>query len=923
MNDNVENLRAVIKARQAGKAYEAVSTASGSPGIAAVISKLTSRDATQRAQFDQRGNTRIDAGNQTNFNAVSGAIIQKDRDSETIKQLFPEMELGAQILVSSILAPKDMATTEILYLIPDNLKVSLLAAELLPKLEEYFTQTYKIEPLLPEILNEVLFGSGSYPMAVIPESSVDDLINGTSQITTESMAEFVNADGVFHPIGLLGPSDKSALTKNFALEDFAGSGRFGAGARMNVNLHAAAPKLSIDETKPVTDIRSFISVTDNPYGLKMPSVIRARQDRDVADLLTKRNRFFNTGFEDFKEDAKKSTKLNDIQLTNLFYKNKGVQWNQTVKVKSPDELKRHTIGKPLPLRLPSESVMPVFRPGNPEEHVGYFVLIDSEGNPIYKTAYQSEFNQLRRANLNSNMASSLLQQAGREMGNMNCDAMSFDQAALIYTDIVEADLLSRLRNGVYGAQMSLSSNEEIYRIMLARTLRKQNTQLLYIPIELVTYFAYKYNTQGIGKSLFDDTLTLQSLRGMMLFSQVQGAVKNAVGRQKVNIKFTEEDPNPQQTAEKLIHEIFNMKQGSFPVSALSVPDLAAWVQRSGLEFQFEGHPAMPDTQVEFSETQTNHQKPDMDLQEFLRRSSIMAMGLSPETVDSAFSTEFATTAIQNNLLLTKRVIQIQEVIVPQISDHARKVARNDGDFIKVIYSTIKANLDKLKESVKADPMFGDLEGNDELLVHLLAQEFFSGFEVNLNRPDAAQVENTLKAIEDQGRALDAAVMYMVTDEIFPESMVGAELAQRVNEMRAMIKAQCMRKWMADKRILPELFEFTEVGKDGKPTMKMESQIRAHMQNVTTTVVEMLKMARPVAAAADLAIQGTNDGQALGESAVGSASSSGGSSSSSSDGGGDGFDSGSGGGDDTGGGGPDDGGGLDDDLPGGLPPMPSF
>lgn len=892
------------------------------PDIAAALSKLVMPEVTNLRRHDKNGNTQIDVPNQQNFRSVSESIIQKDRDSETVKQLFPEMELASQIVVASIIAPKDMSTSEISYGMPDTLKVSPLAAELSALLDEYFTQTHKIEPLLPEILNEALFGPGSYVMAVIPENSVDDLINGASTITTESLSMLANKDGVFRGLGLLGPGNHAPkntkeITRNFSLEDFGGTGRY---EQSVANFeHQVFGKIG-DKVMAI----DHIFVTDNPDGLKMPKVIQARHAIDVATALDKRNSYRTASFENFKNEMRQSSqdpsKLTDIQLTNLFYKNKGVSWKHTVKVKTGDEVSRRTIGEPLKLRLPSESVIPVFTPGSPDKHVGYFVLIDSEGNPIYKTSYQSEFTSLRKNAFNSNMASGLLNQAGRELNGGNCETVSFDQAAQVYADIIEADLLARLRNGVYGGAVSVARNEEIYRIMLARTLKKQNTQLMYIPIDMVTYFAYKYNTQGIGKSLFDDTLTLQSLRGMLLFSQVQGSVKNAIGRQKIKIKLTAEDPNPQGTIEKWQHEIANMARGSFPVSSLSVSDLTAWSQQAGREYEFEGHPGMPDSAVEYSNAESNHQKPDTELMEMLRSASIMAMGLSPETVDNAFSAEFATTAIQNNLLLTKRVIQIQEKIVPQISDYCRKVARNDGNFMDRATKIVKDNIGRIRDTNNADPILADFADNEPLLVHLLVQEFVSNFEVSLGRPDAAQVENTLEAIRNQSEAIEAVIGFYITDEIFPSSMAGEQVAERVNEVRAMVKAWIMRKWMLEKKIFPELTELTMLGKDGKPLMTIGNEVSTHLQSIIKTVGTLVKDARKVAEASDANLTAETGGD-LGASSVGSSggSSGGGGGSYSSGGDGGGYDDTSPDGDGSG----DGGGGGSDDLMAGLPDMPKI
>ena len=879
MNQSVNHFRAMIEAKTKGKSYPAIDFVRKHTDIAATLSKLNT-DVRSTRRYDDRGNVEVNAPTNSNLGAVSQQIAQKDKDAETVMQLFPELELGAQILISSVLAPKDMSTTEINYIIPENLSVSPIAPLLLTELQTYFTQTYKIEPLLPKILREVLFGAGSYPMVVIPENSVDDLINGTRQISTENLKEFANSDGSFKNIGILGNGINNPAAKDpkkaFSLEGFAGEGSYITTVVDNKpHYESTANKLTALE---------HIFITDNFDALKMPAVIEAKHKMSIQSVLNSKIVSRKAAMESYKVASK--TQLSDNQLTSLFYKNTNAKFKPTAKVKTNNEIARSTIGKPLTMKLPPESVIPVYSPGNPEAHIGYFVLLDTEGNPVFRGNYASEFEALR-SNMSANgvdMASHLLNKAAKGMGESgDCKAVTYDQAAQVYADIIEADLLARLRNGIYGRSVSIARNEEIYRIMLARALKKQNTQILYVPKELMTYFAYKYDNNGVGKSLIDNMLVLQSLRAMVLFSKVQASVKNSIGRQRVKIKLTEDDPNPQNTIEKAIHEIANMRRGSFPVSTLSVSDLTNWLQSAGLEFEFEGHPGLPDTAIEFNEINSNFAKPDTDLDEDLRKRSIMGFGLSPETVDNAFSTEFATTAVQNNLLLTKRVIQIQEVFVPQVTEHARIQAGNDGDFVSAIREIIKNNINDIVKTENVDEDLATMaDENPDLAVQLLVNEFLYNFEVVLAQPDTAQLEDLQEAITKKSDALDKALESYISADIFAAAFAGEELSQRVDEVRAMVKAYCMRKWMAEKHILPELTDFVTLDDEDKPVVNLVEKQASHLQALTKSMGALLTKTMPVAQAVDREVQALTNGEDLGSSTVSSGSSGGSSESGTSD-----------------------------------------
>ena len=52
-------------------------------------------------------------------------------------------------------------------------------------MEEVLSKDLKLKELLPDIIYETLGTNGCYPMVIIPESSVDDLINDRTSISTE------------------------------------------------------------------------------------------------------------------------------------------------------------------------------------------------------------------------------------------------------------------------------------------------------------------------------------------------------------------------------------------------------------------------------------------------------------------------------------------------------------------------------------------------------------------------------------------------------------------------------------------------------------------------------------------------------------------------------------------------------------------
>lgn len=813
-----------------GKEYPAMDLVRHDPGMAATISKLIpSRDG---ARYDNHGNRAPEPPNVYQMRQISETTARNISDATTVMQILPDMELAAQILVSSILSPKDMMTTELTYMAPEGSLPPNVASAMINCVRQHFEQRYKIKPLLTKMVREPLFETGSYAVAVIPENAIDDVINGGGPISLESLKTEVNGDGSFKARGLLGPAVKKTPTlhstrhsKGMSLEAF-------DEYRVDTN-HDTLVRFKTDEDlKNIPEFDSYISVTDNYSALKMPQVTAKIREQRIMSAVG------NPAFESMH-------KLNDRELTNLMYKNRQFTYTPIASLKTQEQLARRTVGEPLILRLPSESVIPVYVPGAEDEHIGYFVLIDGDGNPIKRANDVDYYSQLSaRMNSQGSFPSAMLQKLKQNIDGYNCaDNQHLDYSSRVFGSMVEQDLLARLRNGVYTNGVQLASRPEIYRVMLARALAKQHTQLLFLPVQLMTYIAFRYNRDGIGVSMLDDMKVLNSLRSMLLFANVMAGIKNSIGRTEVKLKLDERDPDPQKTIERLMHEILRTRQQAFPVGTNSPMDITDYLSRASMEFGFEGHPGIPDVQVEFGEKNTNFVKPDSDLEDSLRKRAIMAFGMSPETVDATFQAEFATSVVTNNILLSKRVMQVQDQFTPQLTDHMRKVVMSSENLIRDLRHILTQEQDKLIKRVQAaekvdgvtpDGKTEPPEIPPELLVSQKLAEFVMNFTVELPKPNSVTLENQLTALKAYKEALDEVLEAYISADFLNSDTMG-DMSEHIESLKAVVKAYYVRKWLAENGVMPELSDLVSLDEENKPIVNIYDEMTANFGALTKSM----------------------------------------------------------------------------------------
>jgi hypothetical protein len=419
--------------------------------------------------------------------------------------------------------------------------------------------------------------------------------------------------------------------------------------------------------------------------------------------------------------------------------------------------------------------------------------------------------------------------------------------------MVERDLISRVKNGIYSDGVNIARNEEVYRLMLSRVLSKKYTQLLYIPIEYMTYICFKVGDDGIGRSMMDDQAMVNVLRSVLLFSDIMANVKNSIGRTKVTGNLPENDPNPMKTIEMVMDEIVRSRTLGIPLGVSNPADIMEFLQRAGYEWEFNGNKRIPDLKFEFQQTQTSYAKPDQELTDHLRKSSIMGFGLSPETVDNAFNTEFATTAVANNILLSKRVVVWQDAFTPQLSDHMRKIVLNTeslvNDLIDLLKNDIKGiNLDISEiDGVNVNEI--DEELKNKIIVSRALNEFIRTFNVSLPRPSSVTLEAQLAELKTYSDAVEVALDSYVSSELFAQTVVG-DLANEAGTVKSMCKAYFIRKWMADKNILPELAELVTADEDGEPQVNLTEEIKRHIEAMTKAGIMTLASLQPNKKAAD-------------------------------------------------------------------------
>lgn len=753
--------------------------------------------------------------------------IQRSKDADNAFEVLSDLEMVAQVAISSILSSKDLITTTLIYDCSGDLPFEL-RNELVKIVSDHFNDEYKLPSYLYDILYDVMFKTGSYPVAIIPESSVDALINsGREGVAREDVQAKLKDKFGFRNI--LGSTEDREESSKIGLESL------------------------LKDSKPLNDTNSIITIgveehaekygdvhlTDNIDILKIPQVRRALARKDLSST-------YNTGWkaaemvfsskvaseghtdrnvsEEQVVRGKDTATGDDLsRFDNSMYSDSPYSVRPIEELPNATHAKRPNVGHPLIQHLPSESVIPVHVPGDLKMHVGYLVLLDKLGNPINRHDLMNTTQAWTW--ISGDATSQLMKDAAEGLGFGKSDQEKWTIAKLTdcYADLVDRKLKNALANGVYGDSVTITRPQEVYRIMMARSLAKKQTQILYVPVEQMTYFAFDYTDTGIGRSLTDKNKVITAGRAAIMFATLQSSVLNATRNMQYNIKLAPEDREPEKTIDDAQHRIMQGYGGRIPFTG-SIDDMEAYFTNAGITFNIEGNDYYPSTEISVSDNTPDYKVPERSVDEDLAKRNYRGFGVDPDLIMSPGSIEFATQVLSKDLIATKQTCQRQEKFAPLITHFCRTYTISSGTLMTELATAITKHYES-----------GERELKEGEMGHYL-NEFVSNFDVSLPPPDMSLLASQMDAYDVESKAIEEIVESFVDEDFLME----AGFDKDVRACKAMVANFLRRAWFRKNGVMPDLLEMLD---DTDKRQDFVKSMADDTVNISTFLMQALKRSK--------------------------------------------------------------------------------
>ena len=745
------------------------------------------------------------------FAEITKLITCRKENNKNILELFPDISMGISIIISSILSPSKMTDSELNYRFEGDFLLGQedIRSSIIDLVQKYVDDNYDLAEELNDILHEALALTGACPHLILNEAVVDDVINA-DLIANFGIEDYkATIDGLIdtfqEPVGFINKITQTEI----GLESF-----------------QEKENITSDNFVSYLTSASLLTITDNSKILGFNRV--SQKVRTALTRQTMRGRVSSVGIETHKEK---------LQYLSLYRKpESNTEINRDVRIlHTKEEATRKGIGRAMVTKVPTEAVAPGRMPGNKDKHLCYFIMLDERGEFITTTSGGKGFDKLNN-NLHGELPSSgpLAEVYKDLISGGGGDCISIDKLYDMYKDVVESQILEAYDSATYGDYVEIPNSDDIYYMMFCRALQNQKTSVLYVPKENLVYFSLMNNDAGLGKTLLDDLLVICSIRAQLLFAKLMAYQKQAIKITEVDIQLDPGDPQAAKTIEEVKNSIFEANRSYMTVGDVNPLSIVERISKSGYKFNITGHPAMPDMAISYNNGGLDHSFPSEEFDEYMQKQSIFGIGLRPEIIDDAYSPEFAIQHVTGNSLLVKKFRRYQKAVSPEVSKFVTAIIVNDYKLREMILEEVKKGeailMDELTEEEKA---FKDKSEDDfyEYYLDKLADNIY----VELPEIPDTQLSIKKEQLDDYLGQLDEAMDVMFDSDMFDTDVVG-ETGERLDTIKAAMKATIFRRWAADNNYLPELFKL--ISEDPETIDTTTNSIDGHLSGVTSLVTNL-------------------------------------------------------------------------------------
>jgi len=479
---------------------------------------------------------------------------------------------------------------------------------------------------------------------------------------------------------------------------------------------------------------------------------------------------------------------------------------------------------PIVMKADTRSVIPIINKNDIEEHLGYFIMVDETGSPVYDDGADISIND----NIKK-LYSTLI--GGDKLKHSDGKTPTLTDTFKLYSTLVDNEISKTIAESNYKRLGFVKDDGWVKNTLFKRSLSDLKTKLILLGRDNVQYYANAYKENGIGESLLEKVMVTISLRAMLTFAKVNGEIKQNVPLRNFEVTLDDNDPNPKNTMKIAEEAILRGTADTMPIGTLSATELTSWLHKAGVSINFK-HKDLPDMSVNLDVGEATIPEGSQDLLDELKNTTIKGFGIPPVLVEDADNVNFATTIVSSNALLTESIKDYQQSFNKLFKEHIIKYIKNDVGFQNEIKESISGDLNTVKRLFTKDQkaLVKKEKINDDVLVEEIYNYVISLINVTLPPVSYSEETTTKGAYDSYSSQLDDVIEHFFSEEAMPEEFTG-ELTEKIEDIQTTIKSTLLRKWMLENNYIPDLQSMLSVNIEGKPEIELASEYNEYLTKI--------------------------------------------------------------------------------------------
>ena len=717
--------------------------------------------------------------------SVADDTHTKIEELRNLTIVAPEIKMSKRVIVSTIMSPQDLQTNKINITMNYEGLAPEIKSDLLEKLNNFFNNEFHLAQRLYSWLSTAGFEEGAKAMLVLPKHELDvqnavadvlaaheDLKQSHDRIVSSTEALYIEP-----------PENR----RNLIAE------------RLEAEFESSLESLGVDkwfENHKYTDgsTESNKTVTISSKQDLVKQLVKGtfkllKQHDDGSVVVTRDLSHISKGYLNNSDKLKDLLKDAKAQITGFDpEKSGGFQTTPVRCLTISDNIKVGEDDLPIVLELPSDSVIPVCAPGDNKNHIGYFVLVDENGQPIrgrnnfFKTGSTDVTNRLAMSAAQAVYGNATLTSFSELTSNPE---FMFQQMTEVFTVAVNKLLESRLnKDGLTG--LDINMHNAVGKALFSNLLANNRITMIFVPEPMMVYYCFDYRDNGTGKTFLEDIAQMLALRTTLVTARLMAAVENATVRRKIEVDIDDKENNPIQTIQAVVRQALSKYAPSFSTEVQTAAE--SMVNRNIQVVPKSMAGTTDNLSVNYEKVYGNAQSPDTDLLDKLNNWIGMGLGGLPASVLNQLSeNEFSRSVATTNMYFANTVAGWQLAIKPTNKKFISLYISSNTKLLELIKSIIRKDKDGEPENLDENTT-DDVE-NEALQRQV--NDIIKSLEVDLPPPQMAAKKAHFEEIQSFAEMIEKLVTIIYSDD----TVIDDELKGSMPVIRATITSKLLREFL--------------------------------------------------------------------------------------------------------------------------------